>query len=319
MAILKLEIPAGYAEALAKFRDAEYAKNNTMLTPCHDKKIINYNYNDFKIFRNFYTKYGENLLFYFDNPRLDDYINENCSGWLEQFIFIERQSNDLFAAYVGSLPTDKIERFLNDLFAELDKLHEKISTDEEKIKPKLSDLSKSQVAAFEFISMLRFIVHRALKTVINYASNHGVILANQSSTVQTKQELKGQQREVTKDEAIKFSKTTDYSLLSTDKILKSYNLFKETTLSNITEPDYFRLWDLNDLNPPKFLIGDRKSDFYYFLSQVDGITIKIALERFGIKNFNSVKSKLNPKTLLINRVNAILTNNKSQVSVNQPI
>lgn len=108
----------------------------------------------------------------------------------------------------------------------------------------------------------------------------------------------------------------NYISLTTQQITDSYELFKETALSNTNISDYFKCWDLNEPNPPEIVFGHNfATQFHYFLSKIEGVNAELALKRFGINNFNQVKNKHNPEPNLKNEIGRILEK-KNIVKVN---
>ena len=71
---------------------------------------------------------------------------------------------------------------------------------------------------------------------------------------------------------------------------------------------YLSCFDLNaDPRHPKFK-NNQGINFIYFLSQIKDYTVndKIALDRFGLKNYRSRKMTANPDTVFVNQVRTIL-------------
>jgi len=98
-------------------------------------------------------------------------------------------------------------------------------------------------------------------------------------------------------------------IIDISKINKSYTLFNKVLFDEMPFIEYLSCFNLDFPEPKHPNFKDNQGvKFVYFLSKIEDLKVndKIALNRFGLKNYKTRKRTTNPEAVFINQVATIL-------------
>lgn len=230
----------------------------------------------------------------FEVGETEGFLNFDLDNVLQKHLLVIEQ-------YTAQLSDDKLNRYLKISLNEYDRLKNEVFS---YISNHYNENGKDSFILH--LGRLHGVTLIIIERIISIASQIGLALTTTTQPTTTPQNI-GVERG---------NGVPNYISLTTQQITDSYELFKETALSNTNISDYFKCWDLNEPNPPEIVFGHNfATQFHYFLSKIEGVNAELALKRFGINNFNQVKNKHNPEPNLKNEIGRILEK-KNIVKVN---